>query len=69
MAPFAVTGRFVVSVSNQWVTFDCFGTLVDWQAWFDEVLNPIAGRAATDVIRAYHAHERIVEREYPHRSY
>jgi len=58
-----------VSVSNQWVTFDCFGTLVDWQAWFDEVLNPIAGRAATEVIRAYHAHERIVEREYPHRSY
>ena len=58
-----------MSVSNQWVTFDCFGTLVDWQAWFDEVLNPIAGRAATDVIRAYHAHERIVEREYPHRSH
>ena len=58
-----------MSVSNQWVTFDCFGTLVDWQSWFGEVLSPIAGRAATDVIRAYHAHERIVERDYPHRSY
>jgi 2-haloacid dehalogenase len=64
-----VTRRFVVSVSHRWVTFDCFGTLVDWQAWFDEVLNPVVGRAAADVIRAYHVHERIVERDYPHRSY
>jgi len=57
-----------VSVSNRWVTFDCFGTLVDWQAWFAEVLSPLAGRTA-DMIRAYHAYERIAELDYPHRSY
>jgi 2-haloacid dehalogenase len=58
-----------VSVSNRWVTFDCFGTLVDWQAWFAEVLGPLAGHIAGDVIRAYHARERVVERDYPHRMY
>jgi 2-haloacid dehalogenase len=59
----------VVSVSNRWVTFDCFGTLVDWRAWFAEVLGPLGGRTAADVARAYHAHERVVERDYPHRAY
>jgi 2-haloacid dehalogenase len=64
-----VTRRFVVLLSNRWVSFDCFGTLVDWQTWFTEVLGPLGGVAAADVIRAYHAHERVVERDYPHRSY
>jgi len=28
---------------TRWVTFDCYGTLVDWQAGFAEILQPIAG--------------------------
>jgi 2-haloacid dehalogenase len=64
-----VTRRFVVSFSNRWISFDCFGTLVDWHAWFAEVLGPLGSHTSTDVIRAYHAHERLVERDYPHRSY
>jgi 2-haloacid dehalogenase len=64
-----VTRRFVVSFSNRWVSFDCFGTLVDWEAWFAEVLGPLGSHTSMDVIRAYHAHERLVERDYPHRSY
>jgi 2-haloacid dehalogenase len=59
----------VVSVSHRWVSFDCFGTLVDWQAWFTEVLGPLGGPAVGSVVRAYHAHEREVERELPQRSY
>jgi 2-haloacid dehalogenase len=59
----------VVSVSYRWVSFDCFGTLVDWQAWFAEVLDPLAGQSAEAMVRSYHAHERLVERESPHRSY
>jgi len=51
-----VTRRFVVSLSNRWVSFDCFGTLVDWQAWLAEVLGPLGSHTSTDVIRAYHAH-------------
>lgn len=58
-----------MSFSNRWVSFDCFGTLVDWQAWFTEVLGPLGSETAADVIRAYHAHERVVEQDYPHRSY
>ena len=58
-----------MSFSNRWVSFDCFGTLVDWQVWFAEVLGPLGSHTSTDVIRAYHAHERLVERDYPHRSY
>ena len=58
-----------MSFSNRWVSFDCFGTLVNWQAWFAEVLGPLGSHTSTDVIRAYHAHERLVERDYPHRSY
>jgi len=57
-----------VSVSQRWVSFDCFGTLVDWQAWFAEVLGPLGGRTA-DMVRAYDVHERLVERESPQRCY
>ena len=58
-----------MSVSHRWVSFDCFGTLVDWQAWFREMLGPLGGRTAEEVVRAYHAHERVVERESPQRPY
>jgi 2-haloacid dehalogenase len=58
-----------VSLRNRWVTFDCFGTLVDWQAWFAEVLGPLGSQTAGEVIRGYHAHERLVELESPQRSY
>jgi 2-haloacid dehalogenase len=54
---------------TRWVTFDCFGTLVNWQAGFASMLAPIAGDRTRDIVRAYHASERLVERETPHRSY
>jgi 2-haloacid dehalogenase len=53
----------------RWLTFDCFGTLVDWQAAFASALAPIAGGRVEDVVRSYHAHERVVEQERPHRAY
>jgi len=52
-----------------WVTFDCFGTLVDWQAGFAAMLAPITGDRMWDVVRAYHESERLIEREKPHRPY
>ena len=54
---------------TRWVTFDCFGTLVNWQAGFASMLAPIAGDRTSDMVRAYHVSERLVERETPHRSY
>jgi 2-haloacid dehalogenase len=53
----------------RWITFDCFGTLVDWQAGFAGAVRPLAGERTDDVLRAYYAHEAIVERLKPHRSY
>jgi 2-haloacid dehalogenase len=51
------------------MTFDCFGTLVDWQTAFEAALGSLAGDRAGDLLRAYHEHERQVEREQPHRAY
>jgi 2-haloacid dehalogenase len=53
----------------RWITFDCFGTLVDWQTGFADAIRPFTGERTSEVLRAYHAHEAVVEREKPHRSY
>ena len=29
---------------RRWITFDCFGTLVDWNSGFSALLRPFAGR-------------------------
>jgi 2-haloacid dehalogenase len=53
----------------RWVTFDCYGTLVDWQAGFAAILARLAGDRVPEVLRAYHDCERQVEREMPHKPY
>ena len=53
----------------RWITFDCFGTLVDWQRGMTSALRPFAGDRTADLLRAYHAYEAVVERLTPHRSY
>jgi 2-haloacid dehalogenase len=55
--------------SERWVTFDCFGTLVDWHTGYRRVLAPIAGDRTDELIRAYHEFERSIETERPHRLY
>ena len=54
---------------TSWVTFDCFGTLVDWHSGFSAILTPLAGLQTHDLMRAYHEFERLVEAERPHRLY
>jgi len=54
---------------TRWVTFDCYGTLIDWQAGLTAMLSRFTGERAGEVVRAYHASERQVEGERPHRSY
>jgi 2-haloacid dehalogenase len=62
-------GEVAVSRFTQWVTFDCFGTLVDWQSGLAVFLAPYAGDKARSVVRSYHAHERILERAPSYRPY
>ncbi|SPE59221.1 HAD family hydrolase (fragment) [Verrucomicrobia bacterium] len=54
---------------NSWVTFDCFGTLVDWNSGFSELLRPIAGKQSARLLAAYHQFERQIEAQRPHRHY
>lgn len=58
-----------MSTSDKWITFDCFGTLVDWHTGFARLLAPLAGPRTAELIAAYHRHERVLEHERPHRSY
>src|SRR5262245_40559400 len=52
-----------------WVSFDCFGTLVDWNSGFLRILQPIAGERTPTLLREYHRFERLIEAEQPHLSY
>jgi 2-haloacid dehalogenase len=54
---------------DRWVTFDCFGTLVDWHSGYRRALSPIAANRTDELIRAYHEFERSIEAERPHRVY
>ena len=51
------------------MTFDCFGTLVDWRSGFSAILTPLVGDKTADVMRAYDRFERVLEAETPHRVY
>jgi 2-haloacid dehalogenase len=53
----------------RWITFDCFGTLVDWNTGFDAILRPIAADKTAALIEAYHRVERVLEADSPHRLY
>ena len=53
----------------RWITFDCFGTLVDWHTGFERIIRPLAGDRTPAVLREYHRWERRLEQEKPHRLY
>jgi 2-haloacid dehalogenase len=45
------------------MTFDCYGTLLDWQSGFRRILEPVAGERIDALVAAFHAVEPQVERE------
>jgi 2-haloacid dehalogenase len=51
---------------TRWATFDCYGTLVDWNAGIARELERLLGSADLD---RYHAIEPRVQRERPTASY
>jgi 2-haloacid dehalogenase len=55
--------------TDRWISFDCFGTLIDWHAGYRAILAPIAGGRTAELIAAYHDRERTLEAERPHRLY
>jgi 2-haloacid dehalogenase len=46
---------------DRWVTFDCYGTLADWNACMQSALEPVAGPNSGRLISAYHQAELILE--------
>jgi 2-haloacid dehalogenase len=55
---------------NRWATFDCYGTLIDWNAGIGRELERLFGAArAGELLHAYHDLEPQIQREDETRSY
>ena len=55
---------------TRWATFDCYGTLIDWNGGIGRELERLFGAArGGEMLHAYHELEPHVQREDPGRSY
>jgi hypothetical protein len=46
---------------DKWLTFDCYGTIADWNTCMRGALESVAGVRAAAVLTAYHQAELIIE--------
>jgi len=53
----------------RWATFDCYGTLVDWNAGISAELARLLGADRDALLDRYHQVEPRIQREHPGRSY
>jgi 2-haloacid dehalogenase len=55
---------------RRWATFDCYGTLIDWNSGIGRELERLFGaERAGECLRRYHELEPEIQREDPSRSY
>jgi 2-haloacid dehalogenase len=55
---------------EKWATFDCYGTLIDWNGGIGRELERVFGPARTgELLHGYHELEPQVQREDPTRTY
>jgi 2-haloacid dehalogenase len=55
---------------QRWATFDCYGTLIDWNGGIGRELERLFGAArGGELLHAYHELEPQIQREDPNRSY
>jgi 2-haloacid dehalogenase len=55
---------------DRWATFDCYGTLIDWNGGIGRELERLFGAdRASSLLYAYHEVEPQVQREAPTRTY
>ena len=55
---------------ERWATFDCYGTLIDWNGGIGRELERLFGAERVAVsLHAYHDLEREIQREDPSRTY
>lgn len=56
--------------ASRWATFDCYGTLVDWNAGIATELGRLLGQSERErLLSRYHEIEPVVQREHPTWSY
>jgi 2-haloacid dehalogenase len=59
----------------EWLTFDCYGTLIQWDEGLTAAVRTILAKSGTakvdaaELIRVYDGHEHALEAERPHRSF
>ncbi len=56
-------------MAGRWVTFDCYGTLVDWLGGMRAALAQVAPHDVDALLGAYHHHEPQVQAEHPTMRY
>jgi 2-haloacid dehalogenase len=55
---------------SRWATFDCYGTLVDWNTGIATELGRVLGESERErLLSRYHQIEPVVQREHPDWSY
>jgi 2-haloacid dehalogenase len=55
---------------ERWATFDCYGTLIDWNGGIGRELERLFGAArGGELLHAYHELEPQIQREDPGRTY
>ncbi len=54
---------------SRWVTFDCYGTLMDWTTGMLAALRAVVGDDADRLLAAYHRHELAFEAAEKHLAY
>jgi 2-haloacid dehalogenase len=56
-----LSGEWRLPVADKWLTFDCYGTVADWNGCMGGALEPIAGANAARLLSAYHQAELELE--------
>ena len=58
-----------MSRGSRWVTFDCYGTLVDWNGGLGDLLAPIAGERAPELVAVFAEYQLALEKQGPVRPH
>jgi 2-haloacid dehalogenase len=58
-----------MSSPERWATFDCYGTLVDWDGGVRAQLERVIGGDGARLLERYHEHEPKIQAERPSDSY
>jgi 2-haloacid dehalogenase len=61
---------YALAVSDRWATFDCYGTLIDWNGGIGGELGRLFGSDSVErLLRRYHELEPQVQADDPERTY